>query len=77
MSGYLHKLRIYFGKDIQLEKPELPHTVKVLLTLVNGLHHKTYDLDVDHFYSSPLAAVELQKVGITMTGIDTYIVSPE
>ena len=44
VTGYLYKVRFYFGKDTQLERPELPHTARVLLTLVNGLHHKGYDL---------------------------------
>ena len=68
VTGYLYKVRFYFGKDTQLERPELPHTARVLLTLVNGLHHKGYYLYVDHFYSSPLVAIELKKVGITLTG---------
>ena len=54
VSRYLHKVRIYFGRDTQLEQPDLPHTARVLLTLTNGLHNKGYNLYVDRFYSSPL-----------------------
>ena len=69
VSGYMHKLCIYFGRETQLIRPELPHTVRVVLTLVEGLHDKGYDLYVDRFYSSPLLATELEKKGITITGI--------
>ena len=44
VSGYLHKVKIYFGKDTQLERPELPHTARMLLTLVSGLHNKGHHL---------------------------------
>ena len=67
VSGYLYKVRLYFGKDTSLERHNLPHTGRVLLTLVNGLHHNGYDLYVDHFYSSNLVAIELKKVGIILT----------
>ncbi len=42
VSGYLYKVQMYFGKDTQLVSPELPHTVRVLKTLVEGLHNKRY-----------------------------------
>ena len=66
--GYLHKVRIYFGKDMQLIEPTLPHTIWVILTLTEGLHNKGYDLYVDHFYSSPLLAKCLTDIGISVTG---------
>ena len=65
ISGYLHNLRIYFGRDTQLVQPTLPHTVRVVLTLTEGLHNKVYDLYVDCFYSSPFLAKHLTDVGIT------------
>ena len=68
ISGYLYKVRIYFGKDTQLIQPDLPHTTHVVLTLVKGLHDKGYDLYVDRFYASPLLATHLSKFGITLTG---------
>ena len=49
-------------------RSDLPHTARVVLTLVEGLHHKGYDLYVDLFYSSPMLATELYKLGITLTG---------
>ena len=51
VSGYMYNLYIYFGRETQLIRPELPHTVRVVLTLVEGLHDKGYDLYVDRFYS--------------------------
>ena len=74
VSGYLYKARIYFGKDTQLVDPELPHTIRVLKTLVSGLHHKGYDLYIDRFYCSPQAANELEKIGITVTGTLVVVV---
>ena len=68
-SGYLYKVQIYFGKDTQLLHPGLPHTIPVVLTLIDGLEHKGYDLYVDRFYASPVLATELTKKGISVTGI--------
>ena len=41
---------------------------RVVLTLVEPLHNKGYNLYVDRFYSSPVLVSELSKVGITVTG---------
>ena len=68
-SGYLYNITVYYGKETQLiDRPDLPHTSCVVMTLVDGLHDKGYDLYIDRFYSSPLLATELSKVGITITG---------
>ena len=68
-SGYMHNLRIYYGKNTNLVRnPELSHTVKVVLTLTEHLHNKGYDLYTDRFYTSPALAEELDKIGITLTG---------
>ena len=69
ISGYLYKVRFYLGRETQLVQPESPHTARVVLTLVDGLHNKGYHLYIDRFYSSPLVATELKKVGITVTGM--------
>ena len=68
-SGYVHNMCIYYGKETTLLQPELPHTVRVVLTLMEGLHNMGYDLYVDRFYNSPLLAMELKKIGITVTGM--------
>ena len=67
-TGYLNRVCIYYSKETQLIDSRLPHTVKVVLTLVEPFHNQGYDLYLDRFYSSPLLAVELSKVGITVTG---------
>ena len=69
-SGYVRNLLIYYGKDTELARPQLPHTVRVVLTLVSNsdLEHKGYDLYADRFYNSPLLATELLKEGVTVTG---------
>ena len=68
-TGYMHNLRIYFGKQTSLiDNTELSHTVKVVLTLVDHLKNKGYDLYTDQFYTSPAQADRLQKCGLTLTG---------
>ena len=67
-TGYMHRVCIYYGKETQLIDSDLPHTVKVVMTLVEPFHNKGYDLYLDRFYGSPLLATELSKVGITVTG---------
>ena len=67
-TGYLQLVCVYFGKETQLVNNDHPHTVRVVQTLVEPFHRKGYDLYVDRFYTSPLLATELQKVGITITG---------
>ncbi len=36
-----------------LSHEDMPHTVRVVLTLVEGLENKGHDLYIDRFYSSP------------------------
>ena len=68
-TGYMHKLRIYFGKQTSLiDDTELSHTVKVVHTLVEQLKNKGYDLYTDRFYNSQAQADRLQKCGLTLTG---------
>ena len=68
-TGYMHNIRIYYCKNTDLiENNNFTHTVKVVLTLVEHLHNKGYDLYTDRFYTSPKLAEELDKVGITLTG---------
>jgi hypothetical protein len=59
---------VYYGRETQLIDNDHPHTFRVVQTLVEPFHDKGYDLYVDRFYSSPLLARELTKVGITVTG---------
>ena len=69
ITGYMHNLRIYFGKDTELiDQTDFSHTVRVVMTLVSHPGNKGYDLYTDRFYTSPALAVELQRVGITLTG---------
>ena len=69
VSGYLYKVAICYGRATELVGPELPHTARVVLTLVDGLEDKGYDIYLDRFYNSPLIATELKRKGITVTGI--------
>ena len=68
-SGYLQRACIYYGRETELiDRDDLGQTPRVVLTLVEQLHHKGYDLYVDRYYTSPTLAAELTKVGITVTG---------
>ena len=58
----------WLGKVTLLINTDHPHTTCVVLTLVQPYHNRGHDLYVDRFYSSPLLATELSKVGITITG---------
>ena len=58
---------VYYGRKTQLINDN-PHTIQVVQTLVEPFHKKGYDLSMDQFYTSPLLASELMKVGITVTG---------
>lgn len=68
-SGYLQGVCVYYGRETELiDREDLGQTPRVVLTLVQGLHNKGYDLYVDRYYTGPSLATELQKVGITVTG---------
>ena len=68
LTGYMQRVCIYYGKETLLINTDHPHTTRVVLTLVQPYHNRGHDLYVDRFYSSPLLATELSKVGITITG---------
>ena len=67
-TRYLNQVCIYYSKETQLLDSPLPHTVKVVMTLIEAFHQQGYDFYLDRFYSSPLLATELSKVGVTVTG---------
>ena len=68
-SGYLHSLAIYYGRETQLiARPDLNHTTRAVLTVTQPLFHQGYNLYTDRFYTSPLLAAELERVGTTLTG---------
>ena len=70
VSGYLYKVAATcYGWGTELVTPELPHTARVVLTLVDGLEDKEYDVYLDRFYNNRLIATELKRKGITVTGI--------
>jgi len=68
-SGYLYSLAVYYGRETQLlPRPDLNHTTRAVLTVVQPLFNQGYDLYTDRFYTSPILAEELEKVGTTLTG---------
>ena len=67
LTGYMQSVCIYYGKETLFINTDHPHTTRVVLTVVQLLHNRGHDLYVDRFYSSPLLATELSKVGIMIT----------
>lgn len=68
-TGYLQRVCVYYGRETQLvDRQDLKRSTRVILTLVEPLRNKGYDLYVNSLYCSPLLATELSKVGITVTG---------
>ena len=65
---YLHNVLVYYRRETQLLRDDMPHTVRVMLTLMERLENMGHDLYVDIFYAGPLLASELDKLGITITG---------
>ena len=68
-TGYVYRLRLYFGKETDiLQDPSLLQTTRTVLTLtepIEGCHHH---MITDRFYSSPELATELEQRGILFTG---------
>ena len=60
----MNNFQIYYGKDT----PHLKHTVKVVLTLVNHLRDKGYDLYIRIDFILVPVADEVTALGITLTG---------
>lgn len=67
-SGYLYNLLIYYGKETQLVSTAFNHTTNVVLTLMDPLTGRGYDLYTDRFYTSPLLACQLLPLHTTLTG---------
>ena len=65
-TGYVYRLRIYFGKDTDLmQDSSLLHATHVVLTLVEPLQGLGHHVITDRFYSSPELAKER---GLVFTG---------
>ncbi len=66
----MYRLVIYYGKETQsVVRPDLTHVPRVVLTLVEPLSHKGYDLYTDRFYTSPVLAPELQQVNSNLVKV--------
>ena len=64
----MHNLHIYFRKKNLIDHQELSHTVKVVVTFCDHLKNNGHNLYTDRFYSSPILAENLTKIGISCTG---------
>ena len=68
-TGYVFRLRIYFGKETDLVvNPTLLQTTRIVLTLCEpyeGLGHHVF---TDRYYTSPELAMELERRGLAFTG---------
>ena len=67
-SKYLYNLLIYYGKETQLILTPFNHTINVVLSLMDPLAGRGYDLYPDRFSTSPLLARQLLLVKTTLTG---------
>ena len=68
-TGYLYSVVIYYGSETELiNRPDLNHTTKVVLTLMEPIANMGYDLYTDRFYTSPTLALELAAIKTTLTG---------
>ena len=62
------KGKSFYGKETELGRENLQYNTRVVLTLLDDLHHKGHDLYVDRFYSGSQLAMELDTIGVTVTG---------
>ena len=68
-TGYVYRLRLYFGKETDIiQDSSLAHTTRVILTLVEPLQGLGYHVITDRFYSSPELAKQLEQRGLICTG---------
>ena len=67
-TGYVHQLRLYFGKNTDIIRGHLLHTTRVVCTLTQPLAGKGHAVYCDRFYTSPELALELEKQGTLVTG---------
>ena len=68
-TGYLYSVVIYYGSETELiNRLNLNHTTKVVLTLMEPIANMGYDLYTDRFYTSPTLALELAAIKTTLTG---------
>ena len=68
-TGYLYSVVIYYGRETELiDRPDLNHTTRVVLTLMEPIANMGYDLYTDRFYTSPTLALELASINTTLTG---------
>ena len=65
IDGSTKKGKSFYGKKTELGRENLQYNTRVVLTLLDDLHHKGHDLYVD---SGPQLAMELDTIGVTVTG---------
>ena len=57
-TGYVYRLRLYFGKEADLvQDPSLLQTTRIVLTLTEPLQDLRHHVITDRFYSSPEVAM--------------------
>ena len=68
-TGYVYRLRLYFGKETDIiQDSSLAYTTRVIFTLVEPLQGLGYHVITDRFYSSPELAKQLEQRGLIFTG---------
>ena len=69
MTGYVHRLRLYFGSetDVLLDADWLQIT-RIVLTRTQPLEGHGYHVITDRFYTSPELAMALENRSLAFTG---------
>ena len=68
-TGYVYRLRLYFGGETDLlVDPSLLQTTRIVLTLAQPLEGLGHHIITDRFYTSPELAMALEQRGLPFTG---------
>ena len=63
-TGYCYKFDVYIGKSKNDTNPVLGKSATVVLHLVKGLEHKSYNIYFDNYYTSVPLLLALAEKGI-------------
>ena len=66
LNGYIHRIKLYTGKQSSSLKETVHDTV---LELFNGLEHRGHAVFFDNYYCSVRTSSKLQALGIASTGV--------
>ena len=67
-NGYIYRLQVYTGKNMETSQPEIGLCSRVVLDLLAGLEDLGVDVYTDNYYTSPELYQELYKRGFNACG---------